>query len=71
MTTPGRNKAAMSACLALLDAFDPDHSAAGRRKLLISALEAAMSATGHESKDSPGAASAMLDHLEREIRSRE
>lgn len=46
-----RVSAGNAACLALLDAFDPDRSAMGRRASMLRALELAMEATGHARAD--------------------
>ena len=56
MPAIAKSKAALRACAALLDAFDPECSATERRELVQNAIDAAMEATGRPSESRPDAA---------------
>jgi len=47
----GRSGAAMTACIALMNAFNPNHSTLERRASMLGALELAMEATGDSGAD--------------------
>jgi hypothetical protein len=63
-----QESAAKTACFALLAAADFDRFAADRKELLISAIQLAMDATGHELRRHPSAANEIFGRISGMIR---